>query len=167
MEIVFEDTGRMQSVLIGDVKIDSKDLLSLTESNLDVEREIELEVAGVLSPRVINALLDDGCRVKQALGMNGQITTCVTQSISVMETRSAYAIPNSQRWARSLSRDEILQREGFSSSSGWCVPNRDGLYTGVDWGREFSIEDIAIEEVIPIEEDNVFAPREVEVVARI
>jgi len=44
--------------------------------------------------------------------------------------------------------------------AGWCMPSREGLHTGIN--RE-EAEGLWIDAPDPVEEDSVFAPREVEV----
>ena len=49
---------------------------------------------------------------------------------------------------------------GYRFASGWCMPSREGLHTGIS--RE-EAEGLWIDNPSPVEEDNVFAPREAEV----
>jgi hypothetical protein len=46
-------------------------------------------------------------------------------------------------------------------ASGWCMPSRKGLHTGIISREE--AEGLWIDNPVPVEEDSVFAPREVEV----
>jgi hypothetical protein len=60
-----------------------------------------------------------------------------------------------------LTRDVFEKAADLVRSSrriGWCMPSRDWLLTQ---RREylFEVDEVKVEEVIPVEDDNVFAPR--------
>ena len=97
-------------------------------------------------------------RVKQALGNFGSFYHEIDE-IKEFSFFDRGITPDRDGWC------EIRYTVDWSHiSHGWCQPSREDLLTGVKWetGRSgrWNIND---PEVIPVEEDSVFAPRKVEV----
>lgn len=78
----------------------------------------------------------------------------------------------SNHWLERIREYDRTFFEGCTISIGWCMPSRDGLHTGGIPCRLHDhaltakeISELVFEFPAPVEEDSVFAPREVEVVA--